>query len=174
MQTYIETSVYRKNNFNDYLKCFLCCILPLLVGTYLVMLMSAVNNTVLLALSLIACALLYYLSYKIFCNFSVEWEYTLVGDEIRFSKITNKSKRRDMFTIPLSKVEAVAIKTSGEYNSIMRGVFNAKYNFTSQTKADVYVMSATTQNGKRVAVHFEPSEKMLENFKTTLRGKLYS
>ena len=34
--------------------------------------------------------ILFYISYKIFLKFNIEWEYTLVGNEIRFSKIINK------------------------------------------------------------------------------------
>lgn len=173
MEQYIETAVARKNSFSDIIKCFLCCMLPLVVGTYLVMLVLALKNSSLLAISVIACALLYYLSYKLFLLFNIEWEYTLVQDEIRFSKVINKSKRKELFTVSLSKVSAVVSADSPEYNMVLRRVNGKKINFTSQTKAPHYLLQATDKKGNQLLIMFEPSEKMLENFKTTLRGKIH-
>ena len=168
MEQYIETAIARKNSITDLAKCFLCCMLPLVGGTYLVMLVLALKNSSLLAISVVACALLYYLSYKLFLLFNIEWEYTLVQDEIRFSKVINKSKRKELFTVSLSKVTALALVNTSEYNSIIRRVNGKKYNFTSQTKAPHYLLQATNKKGEQILVMFEPSEKMLESFKTTL------
>lgn len=172
MELYIETAVARKNSITDIAKCFFCCMLPLVLGTYLVMLVLALKNSSFLVLSLVACALLYYLSFKIFTRFNIEWEYTLVQDEIRFSKVINKSKRKELFTIPLSKVSALVGCDSTEYSVTLRRFNGKKYNFTSQTKAPNYLLQATDKKGERVLIIFEPNDKMLENFKTTLRGKI--
>ncbi len=173
LETFIEIVVGRKNSFKDYALCFLLCIVPMLLGTYFVFVAYALNNSTLLILAALACALLYYLAYNIFNRFNVDWEYSLVSDEIRFSKIINKSKRRDIITVSLSKIDKVARINDSEHISSMRAHYDAKYSFVSQSTHDYYFITATDKKGRRVIIFFEPDERMCENFKTTLRGKFF-
>lgn len=174
MEHYIEIAVPRKNNIKNYAVCFICCMLPILIGTYLVMMIySATRDLMLVGLSCIVCAVLYYISYKLFCMFTVDWEYTLVSDEIRFAKIINKSKRREMATVMLSKIEVVARIGDKEHLSALRGNFEKKYSFISQTTDDYYFLAGFDKSGKRICIFFEPDERMCNNFKTTLRGKFF-
>lgn len=174
LEKYIEVAVPRKNSVKDYALCFVCCMLPILLGTYLVMMIySATRDFMLVGLSCVLCAGLYFLAYKIFCNFAVDWEYTLVDDEIRFAKIINRAKRRDITTVQLSKVEAVAKITDNEHIGALRASIEKKYSFISQTTDDYYFLVGIDKNGKRVCIFFEPDERMCENFKTTLRGKFF-
>ena len=174
MEKYIEIAVPKKNTVKDYGICFACCLLPMLVGTYLVLMIFSVTsgNVSITGLACVVCAGLYYLSYKIFLRFYIDWEYILVGDEIRFSKIINKSKRRDIITLMLSKVEVVAKISDKEHIGAIAKA-EKKYSFISQTTDDYYFMIAFTDSGTRVCIFFEPDERMLDNFKTTLRGKVF-
>ncbi len=171
MENYIEIAVSRKNSFKDTIACFVSSVVPLLIGTYLVILLYASSSTSLLFLGIIACAVLYYVAYKIFCSFNVEWEYTLVGTELRFSKIINKNKRRELLTVPLAKVECVVPATEAKTNHQFKTAQAMKYNFTSQTETKTYSMLCMTDKGKRVIIEFEPDSRMIDNFNTTLRGK---
>lgn len=173
MDNYIEVAVFRKNNLKDTLFCFLASILPLVVGTFLVFILFAAGAKTLLALGILACAVLYYIAYRIFCNFTVEWEYTLVSNELRFSKIINKNKRRDIMTLNFSKIDTLARTDDDANNYLYRSFQGTKQNFTSQTNATTYFLVGTNEKGKRVCIVFEPDERMIDNFKTTLRGKFY-
>lgn len=173
MENYIETAVSRKNNIKDTLTSFILCVPPMLLGTYIVILMYATGNSVFLVLGLLVAALLYYAAYKIFLKFNIEWEYTLVGNEIRFSKIINKTKRRDLITVNLSKTEIVAKVNDTSNNHSLRSFGGRKFSFISQTTNEYYYMLTFTDKGERVAVMFEPSDRMKENFRTTLRGKFF-
>lgn len=171
MQKYIETAVNKKNSINDWLKIFVCTFLPLLVGTYLVMLCSQAFPSF-LPLSIVLCAVLCFVAYKIYCSFDIEWEYTLVDNEIRFSKIINKSRRRDIVTVSISKADVIANINDSEHNNLIRSV-NKKYNFTSQTHNNYYFIISQSDKKERVCVFFEPSDEMLENFRVTSRGKVF-
>ena len=173
MQKYIETVVPKRNNIKDYLICFLCCLFPMMVGTWLVTLALNINASFpIVGLICVVCAVLYYIAYKIFILFYIDWEYVVVDDEIRFSKITNKAKRRDIITILLPKVEVVAKITNGSQLGKIRSA-EKKYSFVSQTTDDYYFMVANTDNGKKVCVFFEPDDKIIENFRKTLYGKFF-
>ncbi len=175
MEKYIEIAVARKNNLKDHALCFVSCMIPILFGTYLVtMIYSATNrNFMLVGLSCLVCAVLYYVAYKIFCRFYVEWEYTLVDDEIRFAKIINKSKRRELVTMPLSKAEIVARVNDKAHASALNKPYSKKLSLISQTANDYYFIAGYDKTGKNVCIFFEPDERMCENFKTTLRGKFF-
>ncbi len=172
MDNYIEVVVPKKPNFKDRIISFGATVLPMLIGSYLVIMLYFAKVSALLPLAIIACAVLYYLAYKIYCRFNVEWEYILVGDELRFSKIINKSKRRDILTINLSKIETVAKANDTSFSHPLKNV-TRKFFFISQTNNDYLFLIGFDKKGNKVAVFFEPDEKMLENFKTTLRGKLF-
>ena len=74
MEKYIEIVVPRKNSIKDTVLCFVASVVPMLLGTYIVILFYASASSLFLALGVVACAALYYLSYKIFNNFNIEWE----------------------------------------------------------------------------------------------------
>lgn len=173
MENYIETVVAKKNKFTDLiLGCFLS-FLPIFVGAYLFILLSSIESLAGFApLALIACLVICYFVYKNFGKFNIEWEYILVGSELRFSKIIDKSKRRDIVSVDMSKTEIIARINDNEHNSSLRSVQH-KYDFTSNKTNDYFFMITSDLKGKRVCVLFEPDDRLLENFKTTVRGKLF-
>lgn len=173
MEQFIETTVYRKNNMKDYALCFISCVLPILVGTYLIMLTYGLKNTGLLMVAIVISAILYYVSYKIFNSFNVDYEYSIVEDEIRFAKIINKSKRRELLTVNRSNIKIIARVNDKEHSSALAGHIDKKYSLISQTNNDYYFMLASTKQGKSICVFFEPNEKMCENFRVNLRHKFF-
>ena len=173
MNSYIEVAVRRKNNAKDILFCFLLTMVPLVIGTFIFNLFLKSGDMFRLAIATIICALLYYFAYKVFCNFYVEWEYTLVENEIRFSKIINKNKRKELMTINLSKAEIIARTDDTENNHRFKNSDITKLNFSSQTNNTTYFIITSNDKGNKVCIEFEPDSRMLENFATTLRGKFF-
>ena len=173
MEQFIEMSVGRKNSFKDHFKCFVFCILPILFGSYLMVLAYSLKNTGLLMVAIVISALLYFLSYKIFNSFSVEYEYSVVDDEIRFAKIINKSKRRELVTINRDKIKIIARVNDSMHKSALSNGIDKRYSLVSQTNDDYYFMVATVEQGKTVCVFFEPNDKMCENFRVKLPHKFF-
>lgn len=167
MENYIETVVKKKNTLIDYVKGYGLPFLPFFVGVYVFVLMMNIKGFSAFApLAMIACVVIAYFVYKSFGGLNVEWEYILVGTELRFSKIIDKSKRRDLFAVDLSKVESI-----GSIDNLNNNSVSKKYNFTSNTGGNVYYMITTLPKSGKVCILFEPDDRLLENFKTTLRGK---
>ena len=173
MEQFIEMSVSRKNNLKDHFLCFVFCILPILLGSYLIVLSLSLKNTGLLMVAIVITALLYFLSYKIFNGFNVEYEYSLIDDELRFAKIINKSKRKELVTINRSNIKIIARVNDNEHKNALLTDCCKKISLISQTNDEYYFMVASTKEGKNVCIFFEPNEKMCENLKVYLREKFF-
>ena len=108
MEKYVEMSLERKQTFANRVVSLIVSVLPVLVCSYIFVLVVSLRYTSFLALAIIICALSLFASYRIFTSFNIDWEYILVDDEIRFSKIINKTRRKEIITVSLQKTEAVA------------------------------------------------------------------
>lgn len=90
-----------------------------------------------------------------------EYEYSYFDGDVRFAKITNKSKRK---RLPGYKMEEIVIIAPAGDRSVYQyeNDRNAKVRDLSSGYADrdVYVMVAKSDNGVEV-VRFEPDEKYL-------------
>lgn len=172
MENYIECAVTRKNNLKDNAICFTLSLLPMFIGTYFVILLYAAQSN-LFVLAILFCALLYFFAYKIFCSFSVDWEYTLVGNELRFSKIINKNKRRELMTVAFSKIEIMARVDDTNNNHQYNSTQLSKNIYTSQTGGKEYFFIGTTEKGQKVCVVFEPDDRMLDSLAILLKGKFF-
>lgn len=172
MESYIEMSVAKRPTFKDRIISFFVSILPMFIGIYIVILVTLSKSTLLLPIAVVICALLCWFSYKIYCNFNIDWEYTLVGDELRFAKIINKSKRREVISVSIPKSTVIARVDDSAHNNKIRSDCK-KYSFISQTNTRFYFITSFDEKGNPVCVFFEPDERMLDNFAVTARGKFY-
>ncbi len=159
MNRYLEVVRAKKNTFKDRAVQFLSTVLPAMIAIYLVLMIGSVD-AMFRILAFLAAVGLFYLSYKMFFSFYLEWEYVFVEDEISFSKIMNKSKRKDLFTLSLSKTKLFA--KADDKDAVARLPQDAKrYHFTSQTDEPIYVICAETKQGQEVCIFWEPGEEML-------------
>lgn len=172
MEKYIEVSVAKHQSFKDHLIGMLVSFLPIFIGMYILVLVVFSKATTLLPLAVLLEAILCFASYKLYGLFNIDWEYTIVDDELRFAKIVNKSKRHEVLTVSIPKAEVIARVTDALHNHELNS--NAKrYSFISQTTKDFYFIKSFDTKGNRVCVFFEPDERMCENFLVTARGKFF-
>ncbi len=171
MDRYVEISVTKQLTLKDRFVSMLISVLPMLVGVYLVVLVLSSKATTLLPFAIIICVLLCWLSFKVYSWFNIDWEYTLVDDELRFAKIINKSKRRELITVRLPQTEVLAKISDSNHNNILKRTDIRKYKYISQTTNDYYFINSFDTKGNRVCVYFEPDEKMRECLKYILRSK---
>ena len=174
MEKHIEMSLTKKLSFSEHVVCILMSILPMLVSCYVLVLVTSLKYNSFLPLAIVLCAVSLYLSYKIYCSYNVDWEYIFIDDELRFTKIINKSRRRELLTVSLSKAEAVARVTDGAHNQFMKNPGYRKYNFKTNTSDDVWFVAGVDAHGSRVCVAFEPDERMLEAIRLTVRQRFFA
>ncbi len=169
MEGYIEQVVQQRMNFETQVKRFFLTVLPMLLAILLITSNVHQIYRVFIFLAVIGLA---YLSYKMFMNFYIEWEYTFVTNEVSFSKIHNKSKRKDLLTCQVKDTIVLARSTDKDHLSVIPKDAK-KYYFLSNTGADYYVWALQGKNGKTICVYFEPNEKILESIYTLARGKVF-
>ena len=168
MENFVEIVVEKKMNAMDKVKWFIATFIPLMIGTSLVFAIGGPFRV----LAVLVCAGLYYLGYKIFNSFYIEWEYTLVSNEISFAKIVNKSRRKDIVTLDISKTEIMAKINDKQHVSSRQ--CNAKhYSFISQTNNEYYFVVGYDKAGNKVCIDFEPDDRILEVFRTLARSKVF-
>ena len=169
MEKYIEYSVTRKLSNAEQVKRFFYTVLPMALACYLFILIRALGSLAFFAI-LISIGL-FYLAYKLFISFILEYEYTFVENEIRFAKIINKAKRKEIRNVQLSKIDVMAKLSDNAHNNELKNV-SRKYDYSSNNSDNIYFFIANDNKGK-FAVLFDPNETMLESFKTLLRGKVF-
>ncbi|MBQ6946854.1 MAG: hypothetical protein IJN42_02305 [Clostridia bacterium] len=169
MEGYIEQVVQQRMNFETQVKRFFLTVLPILAAILLITSNVPPIFRVFVFLAVIGLA---YLSYKMFMNFYIEWEYTFVTNEVSFARIHNKSKRKDLLTCQVKDTIVLAKSTDEEHLSTVPK--NAKkYSFLSNTGTDYYVWALQGKNGKNICIYFEPNEKMLNSIYTLARSKVF-
>ena len=169
MEGYIEQVITQKMTFETQVKRFFLTVLPMLAAILLIM--SNVPQIYRVFIFLVVLGLAY-LSYRMFMNFYIEWEYTFVSNEVIFSKISNKSKRKDILTCQVKDTIVLAKSDDKQHFSVIPKDAK-KYSFLSNTGAEHYVWCLQGKNGKAICVYFEPNEKMLESISVLARGKTF-
>ncbi len=169
MESYIEQVVVQRMNFESQAKRFILTILPLMLAILLIM----TNVPPLYKVFVFAAVVgLVYLSYNMFMGFYIEWEYIFVTNEVSFAKISNKSKRKEMLTCQVNDTLVLAKSSDREHLGDLAKDAK-KHVFLSNTGADYYVWVLKDKNGKKICVHFEPNEVMLNSIQTLARSKVF-
>lgn len=169
MDGLVEVVVAQKLNFQVQIKRFIATVLPLMVAVYLILLNLP---SIFKILTFLACVGLAYLSYRMFINFYIDWEYTFVTNEVSFAKVMNKSNRKDLFTCQV-KDTVVLCKVSDKEHLPSVPADVKKYYFLSNTTDDYYIWLTKNDKGKDVCIYFEPNERMLKSIQTLARSKVH-
>ncbi len=167
MDGYLEIIVSQKMNFEIQVKRAICTILPIMVAVYLYMIGQSFMPIV-----IIVDAILFYVAYRMFMNFYIEWEYTFVTNEISFAKIMNKSKRKDLLTCQIKDTIIMVKNTDKEHLSSLPKEAK-KYAFLSGEKDEYYIWATKDKKGRTVCISFEPTEELVESMCRQARSKIY-
>ena len=159
MQNFIEYVLPYKMTAADQGKRLAYTVLPMAVGILLIMYLGTVG--------ILLCAGLCYLSYRLFLSFDFEYEYSLVEDQISFSKVINKERRRDLLTAELKKTECY-----GPIENRPEGQYKVVSFLSHQGEEREYYWITADKNGGKLCILFQPNTEMLEVFSVRARGKL--
>ena len=170
MEEYSEVAVEQKMDFGIQFKRFLCTVLPLMAAVFIIIAVKV--NPLFMIIKFLVCVGLIYLAYRMFMGFYIEWEYTFVINEIKFAKIMNKSRRKDLFTCQIKDTVLFAKNTNED---ALRSVpKDAKtYRFLSNVSEEFYVWVTKDDKGKQICIWFEPNEVMIKGFSTLVRSKVF-
>lgn len=158
MENYIEYSLPYRLTTTDQCKRIVYTLAPMFVGVFLIMFLGIIG--------IFLCAILCYISYRIMMSFNFELEYTLLENEISFSKVINKERRKDLFSADIAKTQSYGpiANLPAQHPRLVSVLSN-------QGKEPEYYWITLNNKGEKVCILFQPNEKVLEVFATRARGK---
>ena len=146
-----------------YVGPFLAVLLSAALGLLMVFVygieLALLMFTVLLVISLIICARL---------TRSVSYDYRITDGEIYFSEVYNGRRRKELFSLGIDALDAVAPYREPYTDVLQRVNYSSVYDFTSSTDAEgiYYALYTSKEDVKnKMLILFEPSEKMLKIIK---------
>ncbi len=158
MEHFVEYSLPYKLTLQDQLKRAALTVAPMAVGAVLILLLNW--------LGILLCAGLCYLSYRLFISFFFELEYSLLENELSFSKIINKERRRE-----LMKADIAATERYGPLAHLPQNPGKIRSFLSHQGEEPPYYWMTKNHKGERVCVLFQPNEALREVFSVRARGK---
>lgn len=159
MENFIEYSLPYKMTALDQVKRVVYTLAPMFLGIFLIMYLGAIG--------ILLCAGLCYLAYRLFLSFNYELEYTLLENEIAFSKIINKERRRELMKADIAKTVSY-----GPMENMPRGQQKIRSFLSNQGEEPAYYWITLDGKGEKVCVLFQPTQAVLDVFATRARGKL--
>lgn len=159
MENFVEYTLPYKLTAKDQMLRVLSVLIPLAVGTAAIMFLGAIGIAV--------CAVLCYVSYRLFLSFNYELEYSLVQDEIGFAKIINKERRKDVLTADIGKTVSY-----GPIEKMPKGNMAIRSLVSHQGDLQEYFWITFDGKGNKICILFQPNETVLDVFSTRARGKL--
>ncbi len=159
MENFIEYCLPYRLTGEDRMKQYGLTIGLLVLGALMIMLLGPVG--------ILVCAAACYLAYRVFFSYLYELEYTLLENEITFTKIINKERRREILKADISKTESY-----GPIEKMPAGVKNVRSFLSHQGEEPEYFWITQKKNGEPVCILFQPNERVLAVFSTRARGKL--
>ena len=107
-------------------------------------------------------------------SFKIDYEYIFVDGQIDFDKISGGEKRKHILRVDLDNVEIMAPEKSHRLDGIRNQQGLSIKDFTSNTEeAEIYCLFIA-QNGEKMMVKFEPSEKMIDYSKQKAPRKVFT
>lgn len=131
---------------------------------FFILLEIAFFNFNILFLAIILLSL--YIGLKIISSRFVEFEYTVVNDNITIDKIINKRNRKEVISFSLSEIE--------ELNKYSKNVNMDNYDeiYKAYTTDSIWYATFKKNGGKKIIVLFSPNKKTIESIKPFLKRRI--
>ena len=109
-------------------------------------------------------------AYKIISGRNLEYEYLLTGGDLDVDKIINKSRRARIISVRRREIEVMATAESGNLPSNWKELPLVDVTSGYNPDAEYVIIINGTE---RKALRFEPTEKMKEQLRLKLPGKIF-
>jgi len=167
MDIFMEKIVRRQKDIKDHLLTA-----AIIIAAFI--LMFLVLNFIPPQLSIFFIVGIIYISYMVITTRNIEYEYAVTNGDLDIDKIVAQRKRKRIFSANCKTFEIVAKVKSSHYTPQYKN-FKNQINCTSSPSLnsdDIYFV-ALQYNNEQTIVYFEPTEKMLNSFKTFIPRKVF-
>ncbi len=158
MENFIEYCLPYKLTAQDQLKRLVYTAAPMVLGVILIMLLGPIG--------ILLCAGCCYLAYRVFLSFFFEYEVTLLENEITFTKIINKERRKELMKADISKTESYGLLAERKDSSVKVRSF-----LSHQGEEPEYYWLTRNAKDEKVCILFQPTDAVLQVFEVRARGK---
>ena len=111
-----------------------------------------------------------YGAYYLSLNFDLEFEYCILGKDIRIEKILSRKKRKSFIEIEWDDILAIT-PISNEQAVSSYQVQKTIMASTNETDENNYLIIAKTKEGT-AKIYIRPNDKMIEHFNTFMQSKI--
>ncbi|NLG88986.1 MAG: hypothetical protein GX494_07185 [Clostridiaceae bacterium] len=165
MDVFMEKIVRKKKDAKDYILTVF-----IIIAAFILIFLAL--NFIPPQLSLFVIVGIGYVAYMLITNRNIEYEYAVTNGDLDIDKIIAQRKRKRVFSENCKNFEIVAKIKSHHYTPQYRN-FKNQLNFASSLDSDDVYFIALQYNNEQTIVYFEPSEKMLQSFKTFIPRKVF-
>jgi len=168
MEMYLEYIVKRKKSTRDHL--YIAGII-LLTGVFILYLFPelTVPLPMLASFWFPASAGAVYGAYRWIGRFNIEYEYILTNGELDVDRIISRRSRKRLLNINCRQFERVAPCRENDKSG---GTVHENLDYSISPADQTTYFATYMKSGKRTRLLFNPSPKMLEQFKMFLPGKV--
>ncbi|HEY8349379.1 MAG TPA: DUF6106 family protein [Clostridia bacterium] len=168
MDTFMEKLVTRKKTLTDHL-----ITIGAVVGSALLILLAlSIPILIQLGLSIVLAAAAAYLGYRVITSRNIEYEYIVTNGDLDIDMIVSKRKRKRIFSANCKEFDIVSPVKSSHFDQSVQSIKNRIDASSSIDSPDAYFITLN-YNGERTLVIFEPTEKMLNNFRLYIPRKVF-
>lgn len=166
MDIFLEQLVKRKRRPVDYVRIGACILAMLLVIYFLPLGMEILAKAGLGFIVFAVCCALIYVLYLLVTATNMEYEYCFTNGALDVDKIINRRSRKRLIEINARRIDMMAGTKTPAFDRIKQDRSIKKiYACTGVEDADTYFVDYVDDNGKRIALVFNPNEKIRDGFK---------
>ena len=158
MENFIEYCLPYRMTASDQFKRLGYTVMPMVLGVLLIMFLGPIG--------ILLCAGCCYLAYRLFLSFHFEYEISLLENEITFTKIINKERRKELMKVDIAKTESY-----GLLQDLKDPPAKVRSFLSHQGELPEYFWITRNAKDERVCILFQPDERVLEVFQVRARGK---
>lgn len=169
MDIFMEKIVRRRKNIKDQL------LTAGVIFGALVLMFIALNIQALAAMgfNMLIVVGVGYLAYLIITSRNIEYEYAVTNGDLDIDKIIAQRKRKRIFSANCKSFEIVA-KVKSEHYTQQYKSFKNKIDCSGFIDGDDVYFVVLQYKNEQTILFFEPSEKMLQNFRTFIPRKVFT
>ena len=168
MDIFMEKLVTRKKTLTDHL----ITAGIIIAAALLIMVVLSIPILAQLGLSLIVAAGIAYLGYRLITSRNIEYEYIVTNGDLDIDVIISKRKRKRIFSANCREFDIVSPVKSSHFDQSVQNIRNRIDASSSRDSPDAYFVTLN-YNGEKTLVIFEPTEKMLNNFRFYIPRKVF-
>lgn len=167
MDIFMEKIVKKRKDIKDHL------ITTSIILGVLLLIFIVLNIEILTGVNTLIVVGLIYGAYLLITSRNIEYEYAVTNGDLDIDKIIAQRKRKRIFSANCKNFEIVARVNSEHFTPQYRN-FKNKMDCSGYIGGDDVYFVVLQYNNQQTILFFEPSEKMLQNFKTFIPRKVFT